>query len=189
MSLLYLREHFFTGDIRFLTFKGVKPKEQKIGFVNDKCRAISSTYVIVRELNKKTEGFHFHALLKVSKPPKDSWFIKGTHMNLQKVGKRLTVNTRALNLKEVLEYSDLCPEMKQTLMAEQMEEPRITKLIDESVRLHQHVDRALRYMSKELPTLPVQYNDYIICLRGKMHPIQEGRVSNPLGMRQPALPP
>jgi len=168
--LSYLKPDYLSGDVRFFTFKGTEKKHQRIGFVNDKCRKISNTYVIVREANKKTEGCHFHALLKVHTPPKQSWFIKGVHMNLKKVGYSLTQRTNGLNLKEVLEYSGHCPELAKTLMDDLVLE-KVDHQIEKCMKRDDHVENCLLYISKDME-FPAQYTDYIISNRGKMATLQ-----------------
>lgn len=152
------------GDVRFLTLKGCDKKHQKIGYVNDKCRKISKTYVIIRERNKKTDGYHFHALLKVIKQPPPSWFTKGVHINLQTVGRRHFRSIHDLTKKDIFEYSDVCPveELKAQYLLD-----KVDNKINVVVKRDTDIDRVLSYMAKEME-FPAQYTDYILSIRGKM---------------------
>jgi len=165
MSLRYLKDDYLLGDVRFLTFKGTAKKHQSIGFINDKCRKISSTYSIVREANKATPGYHFHAILKCNTAPKKSWFIKGVHMNLQRVGKPLTAVSYPLNLKEVSQCLYFFPETAATLYAEQLDY-KLDQVMEKFTQKSEDLDKILTYMSKELEH-PIQFTDYIISRKGK----------------------
>lgn len=164
--MLARRHTYLSGDVRFLTFKGALPKHQKMSFVENKIRPYSKNYIIVREKNKKSEGYHFHAIIKLNRVPKAQWYIKGVHMHLQKVGNRLAVNSRPLTKEEVLEYVYTVPEKKQTLIS-QLEERLVELKIDQTVKKNDDVSRVLSYMAKEFE-FPAQYTDYIICESGKM---------------------
>lgn len=167
----YLDDHFLNGDIRFLTLKGPpdKKKYQSINTVDKLCRKVAKTFIIVREANKKTSGYHFHAILKLRTIPKKNWFIKGVHMNLQRVGTYCSNYSYALNQLESLEHLYLVPEDRPVAM-ETKNSNLLNKRSDTSYRLHEHVSRVLNYMSKDLE-LPIQYTDYIISLRGRNYPL------------------
>jgi len=173
--LSYLSDAFVTasGDLRFLTLKG-EGKYQKIDTVRRLCAKIAKSYIIVRERNKIIEGYHFHALLKVEKEPTKSWFKKGVHMNLKKVGRPQTMEGFRLPMpeitvrekKEALYEGTLTPEDVEDMMVKDLE-----KKVRKQCAQRRHVDRILLYMSKELE-LPAQYLDYILVIGGKNLKIQ-----------------
>jgi len=163
-------QHLFaspTGDYRFLTFKGVASKHQKIGFVSDLCRKVSGTFIVVRERNKKSEGYHFHAIMMMQNEPPKSWFKKGIHMNLQRIGKNGNGNGNVIpDIMNAKECMDAC----QTESGKEMVETQIMeRAFAQSHRAVKHRDavgRVLSYMEKEME-YPSQYTDYVFYLRGK----------------------
>lgn len=155
------------NDLRFLTLKG--DKYQKIGKVSDLIRKISDHYYVVRETNKKTTGYHFHALLECKKEPPKAWFKKGVHMNLQKVGKPST--TIGMTFPE--------PSMNQNQLSEMIyHEPETAPLVEDlifekqlktsraTIQRRTNLGRVLHYMEKE-QELPAQYSDYILVINKK----------------------
>lgn len=169
MSLLTYHRIFDTNTAYFLTFKGNPDKkvQQKLDFVSKLCKKITNTYIIVRERNKKTEGYHFHALLKLTSRPKDTWFIKGTHMNLQKVG-RTTRNPKPFTAKDFHEF----PKEAVPVMSQTNEESIVYRLQNISIRRDPHIERVLNYMQKEFE-LPIQYVDYVIIVASKSQPLRD----------------
>lgn len=159
--------------LHFLTFRGVSKNQQKIGYVSDMCRKISNNYFIVREKDKTTEGFHFHAILAMLKHPAKGWFKKGCHIDLRPLSNCKTAIYRKpepgqvperVNEKDVHENLD-DPEVHQAL-AEKRIEDCITKAF-KKMKNWGHVCRVIDYMCKELPAMPCMYTEYIIKIRGK----------------------
>lgn len=161
----------------FLTFKGKDKKHQSINYMDKMMREVSNNYYIVRERNKKTEGYHFHAIFIMVKKPKKSWFKKGCHTHLQEVGYGRKVHVGILpeypapadkgsNAEFIQFYAS--PEEINTHNEEIMDN-QINKLIKNTksdiIRLA-HVKRTLTYMRKE-QEFPIQYHDYIYVLHGK----------------------
>lgn len=171
-----VKPFFMKGDIRFLTLRGHKSKEQRIGYVNDLLRKISSTYLIVREKNHSNDGFHFHAIVKVHTVPKKAWYRKGVHMNLKRVGylipKPNTFTARHMhdNLAG-LEIDDA----KRVLvaMSESNLDDYVQRATDVYVVRDSDISRVLCYMEKEME-MPCQYVDYIWSKRGKQCKLQKG---------------
>ena len=163
-----VRRHFIDGQCYLFTFKSINPKHE-INFVNRLCKKVSKTYIIVRERNKITEGYHYHAVMKMTCLPKPSWFIKGIHMNLKRIG--FTRRTKPLfSKKEVHDISAGCPEGQPASLKEYLDDDLLTKVIDDrgsDVARAVHVDRTLNYLSKEME-MPAQYSDYILSVRGKL---------------------
>lgn len=159
---------FETGDTRFLTFRGLKPVHQRIEFLRKHCSKISDTFIVVREANKKTEGYHFHAIIKVVKPPPKSWFKKGCHFNLQPVGRPgITVGCKipvnyTLTSKEL---DELPAKEGDDVAVEQIERKLVQGTVKKN-RIRTSVQRVLRYMEKDFE-LPIQYVDYIITIKNK----------------------
>lgn len=162
-----VRRHFVDGQCYLFTFKSINPKHE-INFVNRLCKKVSKTYIIVRERNKITEGYHYHAILKMSSLPPRKWYTKGIHMNLKRIG----VSRRVKGLfskKEVHDLASGCSENPEDLMGV-VEDGLVDKVIADrgvdDVRAV-HVDRTLNYLSKEME-MPAQYSDYIFSVRGKL---------------------
>lgn len=158
----------------FLTFRGVTKKQQKIGYVSDMCKKISNNYFIVRECNKKTEGYHFHALLSLTKNPAQGWFKKGCHIHLQplnscktalfKLGGNSVPPINGDITEQDLYENNEDPEIF-AAHKNQLIEKAVTKCF-KSTKNWVHVCRVVNYMKKEFE-MPCQYSDYILVLRGK----------------------
>lgn len=168
-----VQEHFASGNMLFLTFKGTeKASHQKIDFVKKLCDKISDKFFIVRESNKKTPGFHFHALIRTDVVPPAKWYIKGCHMHVSKVGKPEKPVVKAppitftqCELGEALECGVMTSsEVEQIKTSVWME--RAAK----SLRHETNVSKILSYMSKEAE-LPAQYTDYILVVNKKHRPL------------------
>jgi len=168
-------ELFECPPVFFLTFKSEKTKHQSINFIDKLCKKISSTYLIVREKNKVTEGYHFHALFKSVKPPSKRWFIKGVHMHLRQVGRSATKSKIVPAIPSSITKRDIeeayhtgqitVEERNDQIMNRHIFPSQMKKL-----KLREHVDRILLYVSKEAE-LPAQYQDYILCVGGKQRAI------------------
>lgn len=158
----------YTSDVRFLTLKG--SAYQKIGKVSDLIRKISKTYVVVRELNKKSEGYHFHALIKVDKEPTKRWFRKGVHMNLQKLGnpsgsKNLPTGMPMFNQNEISEIAEYDKDIALGIVKIQTLKTDWDN-VNKKARYSKDIKRITSYMSKEME-LPAQYEDYLAVDKGK----------------------
>lgn len=156
-------------DLRFLTLKG--EKFQKIGKVSDLVRKVSDTYYIVREANKKSAGFHFHALLSLTKKPSKSWFKKGVHMNLLKVGKPqdntgMTIPPPPMTASMMSEWVHFEQKIASVHIEQVLIENQLTALQKRN-RIDTHIRRILAYMAKE-QEFPAQYTDYIL-VKGSNH--------------------
>lgn len=166
LSLNTLVPVFTSGRSRhFFTVKG-EGKYQKIDTIDRLCRKISRTYVVVREANKKSVGYHFHALLKDCKKPPKNFFKKGVHMNLQKVGGDVVI--RLVGGVRVVAKPDTAHLLEMTV-DKAIEHVALQKVLDKGTRDRKvvlHVSRVLHYMSKDLE-LPAQYTDYIYKHSGK----------------------
>lgn len=166
-------EHVFTkktGDYRFLTLRGAKPKEQKINYANSICKTISKTYLIVREKNHQNDGYHFHAILDCHKEPSKRFFKKGVHMHLKKIGRPDTLEGFVLPLPDPFPTpKDRYDYGHDPTTMEDKEIHQIDCLIQKrrkELRQNKHVERVLTYMSKDLD-MPIQYHDYIYVHNGK----------------------
>lgn len=157
----------FLNNTYFLTVKGPDAKHNKIGYVNDLCRKISKTYIIVRETNKTTPGNHFHALLRLDKPPPKSWFKKGVHMNLQKVGgvpQGVTYQTPMPGLTQ--NEISLMYHLDDADVAIAYVEDMIFEKLKKKMKKATHIEKVLKYCSKDL-NMPMQYTDYIYVVKSK----------------------
>lgn len=171
----------------FLTLKG--EKYQTVGKVADLIRKVSKTFFVVREKNRKSAGYHFHALIEMEKEPHKSWFKKGVHMNLNRVGERVWYNAWGELCRDENKGSYLVPtdEWDSKALADYIEnEPEEglkfanDELFNKQLKLHRkkmeylgHITRILTYMEKE-QEFPAQYTDYI-CMRSGKHIVWNGK--------------
>lgn len=182
-NLTYLSPNFTNGKAHFLTFKSnAKPTHQKIQFIQRRCKQIAKTYLIIRERNKKSGGYHFHAIIQAETKPAGSWFIKGAHMNYLQIGKK-TVPERPLDLERkapTLPSPELTTLEKQEMhhheqiTDSEIEEIAINRAMIACVKrdkTNTEIIKVLRYMAKELE-LPAQYTDYILSIKGKQTILQ-----------------
>lgn len=180
-----------SGDVRLLTVKSTTDKLSKISQIHKHLMKISNTYLITRENNKKTAGFHYHAVLKVQKEPSKSWFKKGIHMNLLKIG-RYNGEIEGLNPPLSLE-----PSIKQLVREAEDGETTIDEVTSEVMKRTaersmknqeriKHIKRALDYILKEL-TCPEQYVNYQFVIKGKSTAIR-ARPPAPGGIAGPPFP-
>lgn len=156
-------------DLRFLTIKG--EGYQKIGKVNDLVRKVSDTYYIVREKNKKSEGYHYHCLIDMKIEPNKAWFKKGVHMNLLKVGRANTKDryvfvNRDLTDMDIAEWKEEDPVMAMAYQENAVVDKRIDAAI-KSCKQVESVKRIIAYMNKE-QEFPALYTDYILCVNKKI---------------------
>lgn len=153
--------------LHFLTVKGEKPRQQKIGFTADLCKKISNNYYVVRESNKKTPGYHFHALVDVIKTPPKAWYKKGVHINLQPVGRSASPVGMILPVGpptqlEMLEEEHHTGDPVRELAVLD----RCVGQARKRIRLNKHLSRIVTYMHKE-QEFPAQYVDYVLVHRSK----------------------
>lgn len=162
---------FVTGDCHFLTFRGLKPVHQKIDFVTKLCTKIASTYLIVREKNKKSAGYHFHAIVNVTTKPKKSWFKKGCHFHFQPIGRSGLIKgcvippNYTLTSKDVEDYVYHEPEKAPATLEDDLVNVLIKKTVKNG-RKRDSVLRVLNYMCKDFE-MPIQYHDYVCVIAGK----------------------
>lgn len=148
-----------------LTFRSDDPKHQKIGFVSDHCRKIADTFLVVREKNQRTVGWHFHAILICKKEPPKSWYKKGVHIHLKKVGKRdslvgMVLPQPDLTAQEVAEALHHEP-----ALSGHMEQHMINVCLAKHAKhksLTDHRERVCNYLFKDVNKDHVQYVDYIL---------------------------
>lgn len=146
----------------FLTLKGPDAKHQKIGYVNDLLRKVSSTYLVVREKNKISDGYHFHAIAKMEKKPPATWYKKGVHMKLQKIG---SPEKLPEDWKIPIPYlsrrtlSDMREHYEDNVIIDYLME-KTARVSLAKMRKNTQIEKVLRYMSKDLD-MPMQYTDYI----------------------------
>lgn len=162
-----------SADYRFLTFRGPDAKHQKIDFVVKLCKTISSTYLVVREKNKRTEGYHFHAIVRVDKSPiPKSFFKKGCHVNLQLIGRK-EAYVGMPQVHHSFTGKDIADMYECTDSKEEAQERHNAIIMEKAIKKHKKerkisdsVDRVLRYMSKELE-MPCQFTDYVYVVSKK----------------------
>lgn len=154
------------ADYRMLTFRSDDPRHQRVGFINNLCRKIANTFFIVREADHKKAGWHFHAMLKVVKEPTYTWFIKGVHMHLTKIGKadsnigRLPppINPTREEIATMLHWE---PE-KYAEVELSVLQAAFSKTVKQR-RMDDNKSKVCQYLLKEVSGNPVQYVDYILC--------------------------
>lgn len=169
VNLEYLHAFFQRKKAHFLTVKG-KPnvkKYQNVKFWSDKIRKISKNFLIVREKNKKSEGFHFHAIILFDVQPKPAFFIKGVHMNLRRIGQYVEQRRPVFSRREIAEHPDES-DVKQAL--QENDERLELNMLNRLTSNIQDITRVLKYMSKDLE-LPIQYHDYVLILSNKSKPL------------------
>lgn len=168
-------------DLRFLTFKSLtEDKFQKISKLSDRLRLVSDSYYIVREANKITPGYHFHALVVLKKEPPKSWYRKGVHIHLQKVGKppedgkqrkpeKLSMETTEKQL-----YDMECHEPeKARVIRDNLIFDRLVDSARKIIKYKDNVRTIIRYMEKEQKEY-VQYENYVLCVHKKMKKLDRG---------------
>lgn len=161
-----------TADYRFLTYR--KADGTTTSKVADKCRKISDTFFVIRENDTKGGGYHYHAILSIKKgikdPPK-SWFTKGVHINLKKIGRPQTnegmiLPSSDLSFREANDWLLICPEDRPQT-EERLIEQALVRHIKRTNRL-KNVERVLQYMSKEYQDRPpILYEEYVYVHNGK----------------------
>lgn len=152
-------------NLFFLTLKGPKKVHNKIDFTVKKCKKISKNFLVVREKNKNTEGYHFHALIKADDGPPKTWYTKGVHMHLKKVGKSDTKEGHTMPVPDITRRDVVMDECPMHYYVEAVEQ-RLIADIQKRQRRQTNVTKILTYMSKEMD-MPMQYTDYYLSCRGK----------------------
>lgn len=155
---------FATGSNLFLTVKGEKAY-QKMDTIVKMCKARSRTFAIVRESNKKTPGYHFHAILKNPIKVSKSWYKKGVHINERSIVRDNTSNTFTGREYYEMTQDDLPAPRKI------MEDDLIRKQVKQSIKVSSSIHKVLKYMGKDLE-FPAQYTDYYCSLQGKSVKLQ-----------------
>ena len=170
-----IKSEFDNGKIYLLTFKSktTKLRHQQIGFLSDRLKKISKTYLVVRETNKQDDKYHFHAVYKSTKHPPKSWFIKGVHMDVRKVGE---YEHKAFPIEDFTAWSFNKQEHEDMIHYGEMTSKDLNKLklqrrLNQVITRHlarkDHIDRVYAYITKELEK-PKQYTNYILSIRGIM---------------------
>lgn len=176
-----LKPLFSSPNVHFLTLKTLKgPKDrfQSISKVSDHLRKVSKTFFLVREKNKKDEGFHFHALLLLPKKPSKGWYRKGVYTHLQKVGRRARCPS-GLSVGPPDDMGWDLPEVQEILSEEALDRVIQTAVVRSSVE--KSVGRLFSYMMKEFH--PERYVGYVLVCRGKSKAF-----TRTLSAHQPAPP-
>lgn len=160
----------------FMTVKDmlrVNPRRQTIGFVNDLVKRDSDHYFIVKEKNKVTDGFHFHAVFSArDEHVQCKWNRKGMHIYVHPVGdlaprdpdfprERWDYDHRA-DAKE----ADVAERGEIVVMADNMVKAGKAR-VRAKTKKEGHVGRCVVYLMKEVPPNPVKYVDYIYVKKAK----------------------
>lgn len=158
--------------LRFLTVKG-PDKWQRIGKVNDALRHRASHYFIVREKNKKTDGYHFHAIYSLKEEGKEIIPKKGIHFHVKNItGKMPYGLLTARSIRDIDEefyhYNEMDEVKAEAIRNEAIEDRAIiADIVRTGVKIAKDkkrasVDRVIAYMHKEMPQFPGRYVDYIL---------------------------
>lgn len=164
----------------FLTLKGSQPKYQKMDTIRKMLAKVSNNYIVVREPNKATTGYHFHAIFRSSGKPKKNWFRKGVHMHLKEL------NTERVHLNQPnsegrrLPPPNFTPTNYEISMAPDAETERYLVLERSKALenahfqqqknedfLHFTIANTIKYMQKNLTTSSRLYHDYIAVIKNK----------------------
>ncbi len=154
--------------LHFLTLKGKTERQQKIGYVNDMLRKISSHYYIVRESNIQSQGYHFHAIFSLDRDIKPTWYRKGVHIQVVPLG---DVKKRdpdfPTSLDEVLHIAEEERERVKDMTSDDLIVDDVSRKVVIARQSHRakmkkvgHVTRVIVYMNKE-GDKTLQYTDYI----------------------------
>lgn len=164
----------------FLTYKG-DGKHQLMDTVVRHCRKISSTFLLVRENNKISDGFHYHGLLKLKeqKLPAKRWFRKGVHMHISEICPPKNKNPPIYDTKlDIEEYKNQIlltskTELEKILNLSKLKNKiKLAKLkqnniiISKKTKKLNEITKILTYMTKELQ-IPMQYTNYYLQIRGR----------------------
>jgi len=146
--------------------------------INKMCKSISNNYFITREKNHKSEGYHFHAIVLESTPPRKQWFKKGVHIHYQQLRHKNPVDPAVARThvphmqltaeEKVQERFDVADEHPDELESYDMDilMRKHLPVIQQTLAMRPHVMRVLKYMEKE-QEMPMQYNEYMLVIRGK----------------------
>jgi hypothetical protein len=160
----------------FFTYKS--DRKHKMDTVIKLLGKVSTTFFCIREKNKSSPGYHYHAIFRAEKPPPKRWFRKGIHMNLLEIGENKLKNTiikdrsTRIEREAISQLDEKDIEQKLTKLRLEIEIKKIN-LQAQSGRLYKKLQKrkqiikVLAYMSKESPENPVQYEDYYLRIRGK----------------------
>ena len=156
----------------FVTIRDPSKRLSTCSKVHDHFRKVSRDYLIVRENNVVDDGVHFHVLASFERVPHKGWYRKGVHIFVERVAPPCVPDgvplwTHKWTLGEILSATDdvadqmLADNASLKHMMGRMRRCRL-KTIDANVA------RVTRYMEKYLPVVPVQYEDYIFVVRGRL---------------------
>lgn len=160
--------------LNFITVKpnDDKPRQQTIGWMNDRMKRVSSYYYIVREKNKVKQGHHFHILAQIDneKLP-GSWFRKGMHTHVRPLaGKSNYMYPESLEEEIIMLTGKQEPTGQELRRAKEIAKAG-NKLIVIRGK-HKKEDKLLNifnYMNKDKPE--TLYTDYIIQSKPKKTPL------------------
>lgn len=161
--------HFYNlPRLYHLTYRKMgDPKGRLPSIVSNHVKKYSDNYLIVREKNKKTDGYHHHCIFSLNqfKEIKKNFFRKGVHMHLQKLG---DTNPRLPTIPESAEHVDHImgidrdDSLELTLIKKDLYGQKVKIQAKRSRKKKSgHVTRVIDYILKELPEYPEQYIDYI----------------------------
>lgn len=152
-----------SNDVRVLTLK--HENYQNIDKVAKHVKKISDTFFLVREKNKKDVGYHYHAILVVKKEPPRSWFRKGVHIHLTKLG-RFTQDLKGfvppipeMNSRDISEVNSHDPQEAEAILIDKVARQTYLKFQKKEQRL-KYVRGVIKYLTKEFIN-PIQYVDYV----------------------------
>lgn len=158
---------FTSGDVFFLTFRGNSPKKNTISYISDRVRKISNTFFLVKEVGKL--GDHFHGLLKLSSLPKKSWYVKGCHTHLRKLGKFDDSTTYPTPKLPLVGPDEAIEKFGHKMTDTELQMYLIETLNIKNQKLNKrckYIHGCLNYMFKQM-VVPIQYHNYILIVRKK----------------------
>lgn len=166
-------KHLLPEKLFFFTVKDTK--WQKMDKVRKHILKISKWFVIVREENKATSGYHFHALFRSKDAPKRNWFRRGVHMNLRQYGKFGSMTQSpgpvqrppidiSFSQNEIIGIAD--EKIQHDLMRQLTIDRAMNSIhrMDAMLKKEAQARRCLAYMSKALTPISSRYTDYYIKL-------------------------
>lgn len=165
------------GRSFLFTIKSDKKIYQNINKIDKMISKISKTYIITRERNKKTAGYHFHAVFRADSAPKPGWFKKGIHMNLKEIGyKKDHKNTPPKKVPLILpsipweEISNIPDEEMRVRYINDYNNERLYQYFRNEMKKelkNRDINNVLCYICKEITQNSLQYRDYIVKLSNR----------------------
>lgn len=169
-----LVEFFSKRECWFLTLRG--GKFNSIGKVSDHLRKISKNYFVIKELDANKASNHFHAIFEHKGPVRKSWFRKGVHMNVFKVGKpdlgvgKVIPPNYKFNELEISEIANkVSYELAESIVIDQGISNYLP-LAKRSAYAKRKTGYVINYMFKSIEL--IRYNTYIFCKHGKSIDVQ-----------------